>query len=115
MAARVRVGGVAEAEIVDELDALRRAVAKERAALASERRVEEMRLRELIAHATKTVSDAEEAEAHRRALDARASGPRRWRRATDLEPDRVTTETRGKALLACDARATAARRWRVLL
>ena len=50
-----------------------------------------MRLRELIAHATKTVSDAEEAEAHRRALDARASGPRRWRRATDLEPDRVTT------------------------
>ena len=35
MAARVRVGGVAEAEIVDELDALRRAVAKERAALAA--------------------------------------------------------------------------------
>ena len=86
-----------------EVQALERKWAKERAALASERRVEEMRLRELIAHATKTVSDAEEAEAHRRALDARASGPRRWRRATDLEPDRVTTETRGKALLACDA------------
>ena len=86
-----------------EVQALERKWAKERAALASERRVEEMRLRELIAHATKTVADAEEAEAHRRALDARASGPRRWRRATDLEPDRVTTETRGKALLACDA------------
>ena len=86
-----------------EVQALERKWAKEKAALASERRVEEMRLRELIAHATKTVSDAEEAEAHRRALDMRASGPRRWRRATDLEPDRVTTETRGKALLACDA------------
>ena len=96
---------------------LRRQEAAERHDVRStaERRVEEMRLRELIAHATKTVSDAEEAEAHRRALDARASGPRRWRRATDLEPhaaprdgagaalDRVTTETRGKALLACDA------------
>ena len=37
MAAQVRVGGVAEAEIVDELDALRRAVAEERAALAAVR------------------------------------------------------------------------------
>lgn len=87
-----------------EAQALERKETKLRAALHAERRVEEARLRELIAHATCTVSNAEQADAHRKALDAGPSRrPRRWRRPDEIEPDRVTTETRGKASLACDA------------
>ena len=84
-----------------EVQALERKWAKERAALASERRVEEMRLRELIAHATRPSPTRKRPRptAARWMRGRRGRGAGGARRSGTRPRDAET----GRALLACDA------------